>query len=148
MEFAIAIFAALLGALLTYLAQNYFAMQSQDAQCIDDHILEIRNIENYALEYWLTDPKENPVADAVLASKVQGAMTVSSCFNVEARRLLGALHQEYIELDQWIFDAATGGDFLGNSRTIDGNRAIEIMSACNNMRALLRRSRRRLYWAR
>lgn len=147
MEFAVAIVAGLTGALVTYLAQNYFAMQSEDSAHLNDHISEMKSIEEFAVSYWLTDPVLDPTKDKLFAAKIQGAIFASSCFNGDARRILGNMYSEYVELDQSIYDAVTGGGFQTANRKIEYERVVEIMALCNQMRSLLRRSRRRQFWA-
>ncbi|WP_270729579.1 hypothetical protein [Shimia sp. Alg240-R146] len=147
MEFLVAIFAALAAALLTYLAQNYFAMQSEDSAHLNDHISEIKIIESYAVEYWLADPDEEEKKQRLYQVKLEGAISSSSCFNEDAQRILGYKYTEYVKLDQAIFEAATGGAFGTAEKAIDYNRVVEIMTLCTQMRSLLRQSRRIQYMA-
>lgn len=147
MEFAVAIFAALAGALLTYLAQTYFAMHSEDSSHLSDHIDEVRRIENYAVDYWLADPKDDAAKQRHFQAQLEGAVSASSCFNEDARRILGWRYGEYVDLDQKIYDAATGGSFGSSDKEIEYNRVVEIMSLCNQMRSLLRQARRGQYGA-
>lgn len=148
MEIFIAILAGLFGALLAYLGQTYFAMQSQDSAYLNDHISEIQRIEDYAVAYWLTDQKLDSARLLLHQTKLEGAISASGCFNNDAKRILGKNYQNYVSLDQLIYEAATGGSFSTNLKEIDYNRVVEIMTYCNEMRALLRRSRRQQYWAR
>ena len=147
MEFSVAIFAAFSGALLTYIAQNYFAMQAEDSAHVNDHISEITLIEAYAVAYWLVEPDEKDI-QRLNQAKLEGAISASACFNEDARRILGKDYGKYINLDQAIFEAATGGQFGTATKQIDYSRVVEIMSLCNEMRSLLRRSRRSQYWLR
>lgn len=148
MELFIAILAGVFGALLAYLAQTYFAMQSQDSAYLNDHITEIQRIENYAVAYWLTDPKLDSDGMLIHQAKLEGAISASGCFNNDAKRILGKNYEKYVSLDQSIFETATGGSFQTNLKKVDYPRVVEIMRYCNEMRALLRRSRRQQYWAR
>ncbi len=148
MEFAIAIVAGLVGAILAYLAQIYFSLQSENTLTLSDHIIEISTIEAYALDYWATDNGKEIKNDEILASKLEGAMSASSCFHEEAKRILGFRYSDYVELDQEIYEATTGGSFRTSEKSIEYQRIIEIMTLCNRMRSLLRKSRREQYWAR
>ena len=148
MEFGVAIFAALAGALITYLAQNYFAMQSEDSAHLNDHISEIKLIESYAVAYWLAEPDEEEKKQRLYQAKLEGAISSSSCFNEDAQRILGNKYNKYVKLDQAIYEAATGGEFGTATKAIDYNRVVEIMTLCTQMRSLLRQSRRNQYWAR
>lgn len=148
MEFGIAIFAALAGGFATYLAQNYFAMQSEDSAHLNDHSSEITLIESYAVDYWLADPGEGEARERLCQAKLEGAISASSCFNKDAQRILGNQYQEYVRLDQAIYDAATGGQFGTVTKKADYDRVVSIMTLCNEMRSLLRQSRRNQYWAR
>ncbi|WP_424973580.1 hypothetical protein [Dinoroseobacter sp. S124A] len=145
MEFAVAVFAAFAGALITYIAQNYLAMQSEDSAHLNDHISEIKLIESYAVAYWLAEPDD--VEQRLYQAKLEGAISASGCFNKDAQRILGNKYNEYVKLDQAIYEAATGGQFGTATKKIDYNRVVEIMTLCNELRSLLRQSRRSQYWA-
>lgn len=147
MEFAVAIFAALAGALITYIVQNFFAMQSEDSAHLNDHISEIKLIESYAVAYWLAEPGAEGKEQRLYQAKLEGAISASSCFNIDAQRILGSKYNEYVKLDQAIYDAATGGQFGTATKEIDYDRVVEIMKLCNELRSLLRQSRRNKYWA-
>lgn len=148
MEFAVAIIAAFAGALITYLAQNYFAMQSEDSAHLNDHISELKLIEGYAVAYWSADPGEGEKQQRLYQVQLEGAISASGCFNEVAQRILGDDYRKYMELDQAIYVAATGGQFGTATKEIDYHRIVEIMTLCNEMRSLLRQSRRKQYWAR
>lgn len=148
MEFAVAIFAAFAGALITYMAQNYFAMQSEDSAHLNDHISEIKLIESYAVAYWLAEPDEGGKEQRLYQAKLEGAISASGCFNEDAQRILGNNYNDYVKLDQAIYEATTGGQFGTATKEIDYNRVVEIMGLCNELRSLLRQSRRNQYWAR
>ena len=96
---------------------------------------------------WLNDATLNPTEDLRFSACLNGAMSASTCFYEVARRVLGCLYPEYDELDQTLFEAATGGDFQSVVKVVDPNRVVEIMTTCNEMRSLLRKARRSLFWA-
>lgn len=123
-------------------------MQSEDSAHLNDHISEIKLIESFAVAYWLEEQDEGEKNERLYQAKLEGAISASGCFNQDAQRILGDNYNEYVKLDQAIFEATTGGQFGTISKKVDYNRVVEIMTLCNEMRSLLRRSRRKQYWAR
>ncbi|WP_320177505.1 hypothetical protein [Roseovarius pacificus] len=121
-------------------------MQSEDSAHLNDHISEIKLIEGYAVEYWLADPVLENFKQKYNQAKLEGAISASGCFNEDAKRILGNKYSAYVKLDQAIYEAATGGQFGTAAKQADYNRVIEIMRLCNEMRSLLRQSRRSQYW--
>lgn len=124
MEFGVAVFAAFAGALLTYLAQNYFAMQSENSAHLNDHISELERIESYAVAYWSAEPREGRKKQQLYQAKLEGAISASGCFNEVAQRILGNDYSKYMEMDQAIYEAATGGQFGAAAKKIDYHRIV------------------------
>lgn len=141
-----AVLAASLAAIFTSLIHTYFQMRSADVDSINDHIGEIRRIEEYAVAYWLVDPATNPDEELRLSTCLSGAMSASSHFNEVAGRIFGSSYAKYIDLDQRLYNTATGGMFQSAGRQIDTRRVIETMNICNELRALLRKRRRSIFW--
>lgn len=147
MEFAVAIVGGLVGGLVAYLMQMHLTMYSADTSSLNEHIDELRIIEDYAVAYWLLDHDEDLRVESDLEAKLEGALTASACFNEDAKRILGRLYPAYVEFDQEFFDAVTGGDFQTAHRKSEPHRVIEIIRIGNEMRALLRKGRRQQYGA-
>lgn len=139
---------ALLGALLTYFTTNYITMLSMDVASLNDHVAQVKLIEKYAVAYWLTDPNVDPIQNHNLETKLLGAISASAYFEKEAKRILCGNYSKYCQLDQELYESATGGNFQSKSKAMDPERVIKTMKVCNELCALLRKSRRSLYWVR
>lgn len=142
-ELGIAGFAAL----ATYLTTNFFSMRATDLEALGDHSREIKQIERLALEYWLEDCKSaNCPEEQRRYALLAGAMTASSCFNAEARRILGCHFRQYQLLDDELYEAVTGGSYATTNRKADFERATEIITVCNKLCAHLRQAKRAQFW--
>ena len=136
------------GGLITYLVGNYKSLTETDVTMVNDQIEQTWRIEGCAVDYWLADTKSSSENDKHLASLLNGAMTASSYFENDAERLMAHSYSKFKELDDDLFDLATGGDFQGHARDVDHDRVIQIISKCNEMRSFLRKTRRSIFGAR
>lgn len=138
---------AAIGATITYLAQNYVRLLTEDVAQLNDHIAEISRVQDAAVAYWLSVHEHETAEEKDLRYRLLGALEVSKSFRPDASRLLGCRFGRYKELDGLIYDLATGGCFETASREQDGNRAVEVMALCHDLRAVLRSARRAVFWA-
>ncbi|UWS06742.1 hypothetical protein [Phaeobacter inhibens] len=142
-----AILGGIVGALAAAILQYVTNVLYENISTINDHIEEIKGIEVRAIQYWLIDPASDQSAEDESGALLQGAMSASAMFNINGRSLLGCHHDKYIELDQQLFEAATGGDFRGAAKKPDYQRVEEISTICCEIRALLRKCRKAQFGA-
>lgn len=142
------LFGGVLGGVLTYVAQSYFSIRSQDIELINDFIADIGRIEEFSTEYWLSDSKKDFEKQKDTASKIRGALHSSSVFYNTGKSLLAGDWQEFERLDGILYDRSTGGLFESKSQIKDRERVVDIMKCVNEIKILMRRARRKLYWAR
>ncbi len=145
-QFLYSAFAVLAGGLTTFVLTAVFAMKKAEIDSINDHIGELRNIETLATEYWLQNATHQKESEMV--ARLKGAFSASAHFNNVAPRILGYRYEIYAELDTQLYDLATGGQFESASRTSNSSTAIDIISICTEIRALLREARRSIFWTR
>jgi hypothetical protein len=140
----------LTGALLAFIAQNIFFFKTENVSIVNDYIKIYSDIEDYATKYWLCDCESNKDSlflnfDCI--SHINGMINASGHFYETAQNVLGKYHNEFVEIDQNLFDLVTGGEYESKNKKRDINRAIEIITKCNEMKALLHKSRRAQFWA-
>ena len=121
-------------------------MTSEDVALINDYIADVMDLEEVAVEYWLAHDADAKLDD--LADILRGRFHASGCFEVDAARLLKSDYPRFKELDGMLFDAAMGGDFQTKKRARNPSAAVDVMRFSRELRALLRRARRKRYWAR
>lgn len=145
-EFATVLIGVALGWLGSFLHQTYYAMTNEDVALINDYIVDVMDLEEVAVQYWLALDGDVKLDD--LADILRGRYHASGCFEVDAARLLRNDYARFKELDGMLFDAAMGGDFQTKSRSRNPAAAVDVMRYSRELRALLRRARRKRYWAR
>jgi hypothetical protein len=145
-ELATVLIGVALGWLGSFLHQTYYAMTSEDVSLINDYIVDVMDIEEVAVKYWLAQDSDVALED--LADILRGRFHATGCFEIDAERLLKSDYQRFKELDGMLFDAAMGGNFQTLSRARNPATAVDIMRFSRELRALLRRARRKRYWAR
>lgn len=138
----------ILGVLSNFLIRSFFAIKAEDVNLINDHIADIEEIESLAKKYWSTDSETCEKTEQIDAASLEAMLSVSLYFEEHARRLMGQLYDDYAEKDVELYDNATGGNFRSSGRNFCPNRVAEIIVCCDEMRALLRKARRAMYWAR
>jgi hypothetical protein len=134
---------AILIFLLGFFSASYFASRLTEVAAVNDHIEDLKQVEAFAVAYWIG---EDPNSAEFVAHKLRGKLHASSVFRSRFGGILGARHEEYIELEGRLFDLATGGGFQTKSFKPDAQIAVSVMQVCNEMRAVLRSARRHLYW--
>jgi hypothetical protein len=136
---------AVFGGLLTFLFQTYYEMINEDVTLLNDFIADLMDIEDVAVEYWLADDKDARAQN--LADTLRGRFHATGFFREDAPRLLKGDFLRYTELDGLIYDTAMGGDFQTEAKTRDPAIAVQVMRYSRELRALIRRARRKRYWA-
>jgi hypothetical protein len=144
-EVSAVLIGAILGGFLTFLFQTYYEMIDEDVTLLNDFIADLMDIENVAVEYWLADHKDATARN--LADILRGRFHATGLFREDAARLLKGDFERYTELDGLLYDTALGGDFQTEAKTRSPAIAVEVMRYTREIRALLRRARRKRYWA-
>jgi hypothetical protein len=137
-----------LGGLVATLTQFYFSMRSQDIERINDLIMDIERIEKLSIQYWLNSSAKNYDEQMDIAAQIRGATHATSAFLDKSKSLFAGDWEKYKELDGKLFDLTSGGLFESKKQVKDWQRVVEIMECINEIRHLMRGSRRKMFWAR
>ena len=141
------------GVLGTLGVQSYFSCMIERVAAINDHMAEIATMERLACDYWInvsgpenvSKPK-NECRD--LAAQVRGAFHAATCFEDDIDVLLTYCSKEYRETNLAFYRAMTGGLFDTSEADVNYGRVVEIMTLGITLRSMLRKARRRVFWAR
>lgn len=144
----LALGSAFVGALLTYLVQNFFALTAQDIAIANDFIAALDKVEAAAMDYWLEHGALRGSDELRKAARLKAAVHATASFTTPARRIFASSFNDFSDLDAKLFDEATGGAFESAGRKADPQRAVSVTQICHEMRSLLREARRSQYWAR
>lgn len=144
MEFAVAVFAGLIGGLIGILAQTLVFVKNSELAAISDQIDEVRRIETLATQYWLTPPSDDQEC-IQLASRLRGAIMASSNFEEIGPKILGCRFSKYVDLTLELDDVVTGGRFEEAERPIDPTRVVATMRVCGELVAHLRVCRKYVF---
>ena len=136
---------ALLGFILGVASATYFAMRQTDIAALNDHLDDIRQIELLASSYWLGEEEDVRRRD-IIGHRLRGKLHTASLFRGSYAAVLGAELVQYKLLEGDLFDLATGGTFQTAGFVPDPKVAGAIMVNCNELRILLRRVRKHIYW--
>lgn len=137
---------ALIGALFSYLAQNFAAIRSMQVAKLNSHIATLDTLEGFATEYWLLGPSASRMVEQALEARINAHLTALNHFESDAQKLLGALYARYSAVAGDLYDHVTGGDYETARRDFDKFRAQQIASCCTEMRSILSDSRIGLFW--
>lgn len=136
---------ALVAFCLGVASATYFAMRQTDVAALNDHIDDIRQVEALASSYWLGEEDDERKRD-IVGHRLRGKLHTTALFRGSYAKVLGAELAEYKRLEGDLFDLATGGNFQTADFKPDPKVANAIMTNCNEMRILLRRVRKHIYW--
>ncbi len=149
-DFATGVIGAAIGVIGSLFVQTYIGMRAARVELMNDFIKDLGEIELLATEYWheatsldASNPKRK-----VAAAKLRGKLHAARCFRRSAVHFLGEDFGAFDTLDRELFKAATGGDFETSTAAPDFERADRVMTACSELRSLLRLARRKAFWAR
>lgn len=143
-----AVFGALLALLVSFFVQSYFALRAQRIAYLDDYLKDLSWLEELCIDYWTKSWGDENVENLrILEIKVRGAAHAVALFGRESPGLIGEDGKAYLTLSGKLFDAATGGGFEVVGRPSEPERVIQVMEISNEIRALIRKSRRKIYWA-
>ena len=146
MELLAVFLGVVLGWVGSFFHQTYYSINDQDVALLNDYISDLNDIEALASEYWLAEDDSKLLPN--LAALLRGKYHAVCFFEADAPRLLSNDLAEYHRLDGLIFDTALGGTFETAHRTRSPEVAVSIMRGVREQRALLRRARRKRFWAR
>ncbi len=140
------------GAVLSWLFQQYRVLRAEDSALINDHIKDIEKFRDQAVDYWLAVPDAKPPAegeadirkmkDTALAAKVRAAHAATTIPYPRVAALSGKRQSEYKQRSQELYSLATGDQFEGNRNGIDPQRAMLIFDTSAQLINLLRDVRR------
>ncbi|KRS11029.1 hypothetical protein XM53_18290 [Roseovarius atlanticus] len=144
MEFVVAVFGGLIGALLGFLVQVFLSVRSSEVSAISDQIADLKRIEQFAIQYWLAD-KHDPQLNKELATKLRGAIMASSSFEEIGPQVLGCRFSKYSDLVLELDDIVTGGDFEDDLKDVDPARVVAAMRVTGELVSHLRVCRKFVY---
>lgn len=140
------------GAVLSWLFQQYRVLRAEDSALINEHIKDIEKFRDQAVDYWLAVPDLKPpgegeadirkMKDTALAAKVRAAHAATTIPYPAVAALSGTRQSAYKQRSQELYSLATGGDFEGKREGIDPQRAMLIFDASAQLINLLRDVRR------
>lgn len=140
------------GAVLSWLFQQYRVLRAEDSALINEHIKDIEKFRDQAVDYWLSVPETKKPAegdidvrkmkDTALAAKVRAAHAATTIPYPRVAALSGALQADYKRKSQELYSLATGGDFEGNRDGINPERAMLVFDMSSQLINLLREVRR------
>lgn len=140
------------GAVLSWLFQQYRVLRAEDSALINEHIKDIEKFRDQAVDYWLAVPDAKPSAegepdirkmkDTALAAKVRAAHAATTIPYPTVSALCGNNQTEYKQRSQELYSLATGDDFEGSRIGIDPQRAMQIFDTSAQLINLLRDVRR------
>jgi hypothetical protein len=140
------------GAVLSWLFQQYRVLRAEDSALINEHIKDIEKFRDQAVEYWLAVPDAKLPAegeadirkmkDMALAAKVRAAHAATTIPYPRIAALSGKREAEYKQTSQELYSLATGGEFEGGRSGIDPQRAILIFDTSAQLINFLREVRR------
>lgn len=137
------VFYILLGAIISWIVQQYRLACSEDVAVINEHVADIREFRDAAEHYWLHAPGARE-EDAVLAAKVRARLAAVSLNYVIVSSICGRNGAEYRQRFHALYEAATAGNFESFPRKVDPLRAIAVHDAAARAVVLLRTSRREI----
>lgn len=145
-EIMIALVAAVVAALLTFIIQAWIIRASDAATLLNEQIVQIGRLEKIAIEFWSCDADQDFRSLQCQQAEIEGVLAATSHFLDAADPILGMRRVRYKQLDDEVFDAITGGDFASHSRRSDPDRVRNIIVSCGSQCSLLRHARRNILW--
>jgi len=130
-----------IGAVATWLLQQYRIARNEDTVLINEHIKDIEKFRDAVQEFWLNLPEDQNEADAA-AAKVRAAHSATTLVYAQMLDICGEQCDEYRKLSIELFEISTGENFESSRDAIDPLRAIEAHDAAARLIHLLRRARK------
>lgn len=144
MDIAVALIAGLFGGFVGYLLQVFVSVRSSELQAISDQIDDLRRVEQFCVEYWMTEP-QNKAACRELAAKLRGALSASSTFEETGPSILGCRFEKYVSLTTKLDDIATGGKFESRRDDVEPERVTACMRTVGELVSHLRTCRKYVF---
>ncbi|MBB4402519.1 MULTISPECIES: hypothetical protein [Rhizobium/Agrobacterium group] len=130
-----------IGAVATWLLQQYRIARNEDTVLINEHIKDIEKFRDAVQEFWLNLPEDQNGAEAAVA-KVRAAHSATTFVYAQMLDICGELCDDYRKLSIELFDVSTGENFESPRNAIDPLRAIEAHDAAARLIHLLRKARK------
>ncbi|MGZ9809948.1 hypothetical protein ACXN5S_05740 [Pseudoroseicyclus sp. H15] len=141
--------AVLFGAVLAGVYTSYLNHLSETNSVIRDYISELERIERLVEEYWLgatyahSEEQHRDVGHILLA-----AVEATGLYAETTVQILGDLYLEFEGLDLELYMSATGGEFQTTEYKASPDRYAECVNIIVRMKAILRKKRTKMFWAR
>lgn len=137
-ELLIAAFSGVAGGYLNHISVSL----SEDAALLSGYIEDVEECSNAVERYWLLKPGDAN-EEIACAALVRARFAALAVFYGEAtNRLSSERLKQYQVLQVRFFKEGTGGQFEGNNRQIDAERAIEAHRISREIVQVLRLARR------
>lgn len=137
----------ILGALVSYLAQNFASIRSMQIEQLNSHINTLDRIEELSTSYWLADQDCYSSVLRGTEARINGQWSAFNCFEPHAVKLLGDQYAKYRDLSGKLFDFITAGEYETARRELEKERTQQIVACCAELRSLLTTGRIRMFWA-
>lgn len=117
MEFIAWVIVTLAVFILGLFAQTWWTSLNQKLLALDEHISDIKEARDAAVDYWRNDAADD--GQPVRAARVRGLIFAALDYRERAENLLEGHAKNYRELMDRFYEAATGGDFESCNQKID-----------------------------
>ncbi|MGY5811982.1 hypothetical protein ACXHXG_30320 [Rhizobium sp. LEGMi198b] len=135
------LFFLVLGALLTWVLQQYRVARSEDVALVNEHIKDIEKFCDAARDYWLKAAAATVDEEIAAAAKVRAAHAATTLLYQRMTEACAKNGQLYQAKMRELFDVATGQNFESASRKIEPVIAISIQDTAAQLIHVLRTCR-------
>ena len=146
MEFIAWVIVTLAVFILGLFAQTWWTSLNQKLLALDEHISDIKEARDAAVDYWRNDADDDE--QPVRAACVRGLIFAAFDYQERAEKLLGTHAGNYGELMDCFYEVATGGDFESCNQKIDPRRISTIYETSAKIVLHLRHCRPGWIWYR
>jgi hypothetical protein len=138
-----------LAAVLALAANTYFQYKSAQNDLVKDYLEDLKEIEKLSVQYWLGDHQSDRDALKRAGVELRARLNATGIFRerVKTRKIVvESLYAGFKDLDNRLFDLATGGKFQTHVMEADEQTADEIVQVVSELRMILRESKIARYW--
>lgn len=105
------VFYIFVGAVITWLFQQYRTARSEEAALISEHVKDIEKLSEAISEYWLK-PTSTDIEEQAAAAKVRSRLAALSLIYPDIARICGGSKgDQYKKLSLELFKVGLGGEF-------------------------------------
>ncbi len=143
-----AVLAVIVGTVMAFIYTSYVNHRTNQNDIIKDYLADLQKIEDLCRMYWLPLNGDLPLQHSNIGHELRAKLEATSVYYTLSQNILGHSFAQFKELDQKLFDLATGGDF----QTKRFEPCVETYAGCieaiSEIRNLLRTKRNTMFWSR